>query len=63
MNAVFSWRCKCGVRVKAVGETDPDNPLAQCTVQCPDCREEQTLSASKIVSVTNERDEASRVQY
>ena len=49
------------VRVKAVGETDPVNPLAQSTVQCPECLEEQTLLASTIASITHEPDESSQV--
>jgi hypothetical protein len=56
MNTVFSLRCyKCDIRVKVVGETDPEHPRAKYSVRCPRCNEEQILSASKIVSVTEER--------
>jgi hypothetical protein len=57
MKAVFSWRCKCGVRVKVVGETDSDNPTAKTTVICPSCADEQIIGASKVLSVTKDEDE------
>src|SRR5437762_8503354 len=55
INDVLSRRCKCGVSVKVVSETDPDIPMAKPTVKCPACLEEQTLTASTVLSITQDQ--------
>jgi hypothetical protein len=62
INVVFSWRCKCGARVKVLGETDAANPTAKSTVKCPGCNDPQTLVVSKVVSVVQEEDESLRAK-
>jgi hypothetical protein len=57
VRAVFTWRCKCGVRVKVIGETNQKNPMTTSAVKCPACGEEQIIVASKVFSVSEERDE------
>jgi hypothetical protein len=57
INAVFSWRCKCGLRIKVVGEIDRDNPTAKSKVKCPRCNFEQIIAASRVLSVTRDQDE------
>jgi hypothetical protein len=57
VTAVFSWRCKCGIRVKVIGETEGDNRTARTAVKCPGCDEEQILRASRVISVLQENEE------
>jgi hypothetical protein len=56
--AVLSWRCKCGARLKVLGETDQDQPLAVSVARCPECLEMQVIHCCRIHSVTVEREEA-----
>ena len=46
--------------MRVIGEIDRNNPLAESTVKCPACGEEQTLMA-KVFSVTQDPDEMIRV--
>jgi ribosomal protein S27E len=53
ITGVATWRCKCGVSVKVVTETDransnPDRLIASC----PNCKDEQAVYAHRIISVT-----------
>src|SRR5262249_8153792 len=54
ITGVAAWRCKCGVSVKVVTETDrgmssdPDRLIAAC----PNCKDEQVIHAHRIISVT-----------
>jgi len=60
LNVVFSWRCKCGIRIKVIGETQKRNPTATSLVKCPRCNDEQTVTASNIISVVQDTDETMR---
>src|SRR5262249_26236469 len=53
------WRCKCGIRVKALAEADPSQPLATQIAWCPNCGESQTVQGDKVVSVAEDISEAS----
>ena len=53
------WRCKCGIRVKALAEADPSQPLATQIAWCPKCGESQTVQGDKVVSVAEDISEAS----
>ena len=57
ITTVFTWRCKCGVRVKVIGEVAKVDPTSKAVVKCPKCGEEQTIAASKVISVTRDKDE------
>jgi hypothetical protein len=54
INTIASWKCKCGVRVKVVSETDRSRPSEKITVSCPDCGDQQIIDTHRIVSVTAE---------
>jgi hypothetical protein len=41
-----TWRCKCGLRVKAIGETPKNKPGATVTAQCPNCGDGQLIYAN-----------------
>jgi len=55
---VTTWRCKCGARLKVLGETEQDQPLAVSVATCPDCLNTQVIHCVRIHSVTVDRDEA-----
>jgi hypothetical protein len=58
ITSVSVWRCKCGVRIKVISETDRKAiPPSSIVVACPDG---QGIPAHRIGSVTNERDEAAK---
>jgi len=53
ITGVATWRCKCGVSVKVVTETDraksaPDRLIASC----PNCKDQQVVYADRIITVT-----------
>jgi hypothetical protein len=54
-----TWRCKCGVTVKAITETDDTriNEDIRREAQCPNCGDKQTVYAHRIVNVTMYNDE------
>jgi len=56
IRAVFSWRCRCGVRVKVIGETEQQNSMAESVVKCPRCSNEQIIGTSKVISVIQEQE-------
>jgi hypothetical protein len=58
MTIVISWRCKCGARLKAIGETDPDQPSGASVAKCPECLETQEINCNHINSVTVEDEES-----
>jgi hypothetical protein len=41
----------------AIGETDANDPTAKSTVMCPSCSDKQTITAAKVLSVTQDQDE------
>jgi hypothetical protein len=58
-NGVAKWRCKCGVTVKVITETDGTriNEDIRREAQCPNCGDKQIVYAHRIVSVTMYNDE------
>jgi len=54
-----TWRCKCGVTVKVITETDDTriNEDIRREAQCPNCGDKQIVYAHRIVSVTMYNDE------
>ena len=56
ITSVATWRCKCGVTIKVVTETDRarSEEHARVAVSCPKCGDEQSLYAHRIVSITTE---------
>ena len=56
---VTNWRCKCGVTVKVVTETDRDRiaDLEHLTAVCPRCGDKQTVLAHKILSISAKKNE------
>jgi hypothetical protein len=57
ISSVARWRCKCGVSIKAVTETDKlhidDNVRIEVT--CPKCGDKQPIYAHRIIEVTTEK--------
>ena len=53
---VAVWRCKCGLRVKALAEADSNKPLSTQVAPCPKCGASQVIHAEKILSVTEVTD-------
>lgn len=56
ITAVSTWKCKCGTRIKVIGETPKDRPSATQVVACPACGDKQTIYGAQILSVTSEKD-------
>jgi hypothetical protein len=55
------WRCKCGVRIKVISETDREAPPpTTIMVACPACGDGQAILAHRIISVTDEKAESAR---
>ena len=48
MKTVSTWRCKCGVSIKAVGETDRTKPVLPHTASCPKCGFQQPVYVDRI---------------
>jgi hypothetical protein len=57
ISTVSTWRCKCGVRVKVVGEAEQDKPSATVTATCPHCGDSQLIYTDRIISITTEQNE------
>jgi len=51
MQAVATWRCKCGIRIKVTAEIDTNAPLKTQVATCPHCGDGQTVYADKIITV------------
>jgi len=51
---VATWRCKCGVSVKVITETDRAriNEDIRHEAQCPNCGDSQIVYARRILAVT-----------
>jgi hypothetical protein len=58
---VSIWRCKCSARLKVVGETDEDQPLAVSVAKCPQCLETQVIHCHRINSVTIGQEESAQI--
>jgi len=60
-----TWRCKCGVTVKVITETDRVriNQGVRHEAQCPNCGDKQMVYAHRILQVTMYIDEtAARIK-
>jgi hypothetical protein len=55
ITTVATWRCKCGVQVKVVAETDRDRPAGTVAATCPNCGIQQVINAQRILSITVKR--------
>ena len=59
ITSVATWRCKCGIGLKVITETDrarmADIAELKVVVACPRCQSEQILFAHRIVSIRTER--------
>ena len=55
ITTVATWACKCGVSIKAIGETDRNKPAAKVVATCPNCGVKQDIYANRITSVTCEK--------
>jgi hypothetical protein len=51
---VSTWRCKCGTRIKLIGETETDNLAPSSVAECPRCGDRQTVRTAKIISVSQD---------
>jgi len=51
---VFTWRCTCGIRIKVLADLDTDAVTAKSIVKCPRCNDQQTVTASKVISVVQD---------
>jgi ribosomal protein S27E len=56
IKGVSQWRCKCGVTVKVLTETDRGtiNEGFNLEVACPNCGDRQHIYAHRAVQVTTE---------
>jgi hypothetical protein len=54
---VSTGRCKCGTRIKVIGETEHDNTSASSVAECPQCGDRQTIHTGKIISVYEDIDD------
>jgi len=54
ITGIFRWRCKCGIGVKVLTETEKPRINDGCSleVDCPHCGERQLIYAHRIVQVT-----------
>ncbi len=59
IKGVSTWRCKCGVSVKVVTETDKAqiNEGIRVEAACPKCGDKQTIYAHRIIAVTTYKDD------
>jgi hypothetical protein len=55
-----TWRCRCGVNIKVVGETERKKPLATSIAQCPKCGDQQVIYSGRILSISIDREEPAR---
>jgi len=61
ITSVSMWRCKCGVRVKVISETDRKAPApTPIAIECPGCGDTQGIPAHRIIYVTSEREETAK---
>jgi hypothetical protein len=57
ITSVSTWRCKCGIRIKVIGESDPANAGQTVKAACPKCGDEQVINAMKLVSITTDNEQ------
>jgi hypothetical protein len=60
ITSVSTWLCKCGVRVKVVGQTPKGKISATQTASCPNCGDKQIVYGDAIISITREEETVSQ---
>jgi len=60
ISGVARWRCKCGVSIKVVTETDRAriNEGVRVEVGCPACGDKQLIYAHRVIEVSTEKPDA-----
>jgi hypothetical protein len=60
ISSIACWRCKCGVSIKAITETDKAgiNDNVRVEVACPECGDKQLIYAHRIIEVSAETPDA-----
>jgi len=56
IRTVSTWRCRCGVNIKVVGETERAEPLATALAECPSCGDLQVIYSRRIISIDIEEE-------
>jgi DNA-directed RNA polymerase subunit RPC12/RpoP len=59
ITTISTWRCRCGTRVKVIGQTPKDKPSATQYAACPTCGDKQIIYGETIVSVSTEHESKS----
>ena len=54
IKTVSTWRCKCGITIKVVGETDRTKPITPLFAACPKCNFQQAVYIDRIISLEND---------
>jgi hypothetical protein len=57
---IFTWRCKCGIRIKVLADSDNETSMVESIINCPRCNDPQAVKASNVISVTQDREETIR---
>jgi hypothetical protein len=57
ITGVSRWRCKCGISIKVLTETDKAriNEGTRIEVDCPKCGDKQLIYAHRVIEVTAEK--------
>ena len=57
ITGVARWRCKCGVSIKVVTETDKTriNENVSIEAACPKCKDRQVIYAHRIIEISTEK--------
>jgi hypothetical protein len=58
ITSVSTWLCKCGVRVKVIGQTPKGKMSATQTAACPNCGDKQIVYGDTIIAISREQDTA-----
>jgi hypothetical protein len=56
ITTVSTWRCKCGARIKVVGQTPKGQPSPTQPAACPQCGDTQMIYGTTILSISIEED-------
>jgi len=54
MKTVSMWRCRCGISIKVIGETDGTKPVIPVLAACPKCDFQQAIYIDRIISLEND---------
>ena len=56
MHAAATWSCRCGAKLKVIGELDTTAPLTSQYAACPKCGDQQRVYVERILAVIAEED-------